>query len=148
MAGVKIGYVKDIRLSGARPGWSWLIDAGVRVPKDSKATFSTLGLIGEKYVEIIPGESAGLPASTGTSLAGAQTVGFDQVGDLLSVGRRTSSRRRPGLSATPWTTETRTNLKAALGRTGRRDRASCRDSRLAGTGAGIDEPWSKRADEP
>ena len=87
MAGVKIGFVRDIQLSGVRARVVMNIDNGVRVPVDSTAAFSTLGLLGEKYVEIDPGESAEFCADN-ASIAGSQKPGFDQVGEMLSsVGR-------------------------------------------------------------
>jgi phospholipid/cholesterol/gamma-HCH transport system substrate-binding protein len=57
MAGVKIGFVRDIRLLGIRARVVLSVESDARVPVDSTATFSTLGLLGEKYVEISPGKS-------------------------------------------------------------------------------------------
>ena len=83
MAGVKIGFVRDIQLSGIRARVVMDIDSGVRVPVDSTAAFSTLGLLGEKYVEIDPGDSPEFCAAD-ASIKGAQKAGFDQIGDMLS----------------------------------------------------------------
>jgi len=83
MAGVKIGFVRDIQLSGIRARVVMDIDNGVRVPVDSMAAFSTLGLLGEKYVEIDPGDSSEFCAAN-ASIRGAQKAGFDQIGDMLS----------------------------------------------------------------
>ncbi|MHB8053985.1 MAG: MlaD family protein [Candidatus Aminicenantales bacterium] len=83
MAGVKIGFVHDIRLSGVHARVVMNVDAGVRVPVDSTAAFATLGLLGEKYVEINPGKS-GEFCKDNDVIQGAQKVGFDQVGELLS----------------------------------------------------------------
>jgi len=83
MAGVKIGFVNDIRLAGIRARVVISVEAAVRVPVDSTATFSALGLLGEKYVEITPGKSSEF-CRDGAVILGAMTIGFDQIGGLLS----------------------------------------------------------------
>ena len=112
MAGVKIGFVRDILLSGIRARVVLAVDSGIRVPSDSKAAFSTLGLLGEKYVEIDPGKSS-VFCRDGDTIQGAQKAGFDQVGELLSsVGgeiQAAASSLREVLDE-----ETRTKIQAAL----------------------------------
>jgi len=91
MAGVSIGMVKDIRLSGRKARVDMDIDAGVRVPKDSAVTFSMSGLLGEKTVEIVPGASEE-PSAPGDMLAGKMTMGFEDLGPMLgSVGDKIKS---------------------------------------------------------
>ncbi len=86
MAGVKAGYVKDIRLEGRRAQVLMNINPGVQIPKSSKATLAALGLLGEKYIEIIPGEGEDYCQPEGT-IDGLPPVSFDQMGTLLlSVG--------------------------------------------------------------
>ena len=86
MAGIKIGYVKDIRLEGNRPEVELLIAPAVRVQKGAKATMATAGLIGEKYVEIIPGEDEGF-FQPGESLLPDVSFDIEQLGKMfLSVG--------------------------------------------------------------
>ena len=58
------------------------IDPEVKVPKDSEATFSMAGLLGEKTVEIVPGASAEA-CEPGGMLAGKMTPGFDDLGPML-----------------------------------------------------------------
>ena len=112
MAGVKIGYVSGIELSGIRARVVMAIESGVRVPDDSQATFATLGLIGEKYVEIYPGKSTTYCADGGI-IQGSQKAGFDQVGELLSnVGGKLEEAA--GSLRDTLDEETRTKLKAAL----------------------------------
>jgi len=112
MAGVKIGFVREIRLSGIRARVLMAIDPGVGVPVDSTAAFSTLGLLGEKYVEIEPGGSSSF-CRDGDVIRGAQKAGFDQVGELLSsLGgelRTAAASLREVLNE-----ETRTKIKTAL----------------------------------
>ena len=86
MSGLKIGFVKDIRLKGTRPEVELFINPAVKVQKGSKATMTTAGLIGEKYVEIIPGEAKEffLP---GDSLLPEASFDIEQLGKMfLSVG--------------------------------------------------------------
>lgn len=86
MSGLKIGYVKDIRLKGTHPEVELQIDPAIKVQKGSKATMATAGLIGEKYVEIIPGEDEGFLQS-GDSLLPEVSFDIEQLGKMfLSVG--------------------------------------------------------------
>ncbi len=86
MAGVKVGYVKDIRLKGSKAEVQLNIDSGVNVPRGSKATLASLGLLGEKHIEIIPGEESGF-CLPGATIEGIPPVSFDQMGTLLlSIG--------------------------------------------------------------
>jgi len=86
MSGVKIGYIEDIALVRRKARITLAIFAGVEIPKDSKATAASLGLLGEKYLDIIPGDAAE-NCKPGDALTGLPSVGFDQMGSLLqSVG--------------------------------------------------------------
>lgn len=86
MAGVKIGYVKDIRLQGSRANILLVINSGIEVPQGSKATLASLGLLGEKHIELLPGAEAGI-CQPGDTLEGVPPVSFDQMGTmLLSIG--------------------------------------------------------------
>jgi len=82
MSGVKIGYVKDITLAGRRARVLIKISPKFRIPEGSKATLSSLGILGEKDLEIIPGEKDTYlePEST---IEGLPAVSFDQLGTLL-----------------------------------------------------------------
>ncbi len=86
MAGLKIGYVKDIQLKGTRPEVELLITPAIKVQKGSKATMATAGLIGEKYVEIIPGEGDGF-FQPGEYLLPEVSFDIEQLGKMfLSLG--------------------------------------------------------------
>ncbi len=82
MAGVKIGFVKDIKLAGRRAQVEMSIFAGYNVPRGSKATLASLGLIGERYIEIAPGQEASV-LRAGEMVESAPSVSLDQVGSLL-----------------------------------------------------------------
>ncbi len=56
MAGVPIGKVEEIQLVGNRARLVLRIQDGVHIPLDSVASIQTQGLLGERYVEILPGK--------------------------------------------------------------------------------------------
>jgi len=86
MAGVRIGYVKEVRLKGVRAELIFNIDHGVEVFKDSQAMMASLGLLGEKYIEIIPGKGPEV-CRPGDTIGSQTPVGFDQLGTLMvSIG--------------------------------------------------------------
>ncbi|MFQ5894638.1 MAG: MlaD family protein [Nitrospinota bacterium] len=62
MAGVDVGEVEDIRLEDSRPVVVMRIRTGVRVPVEAVASIRTVGLLGEKYVELLPPAAGRLPA--------------------------------------------------------------------------------------
>lgn len=82
MSGVKIGYIEDIKLAKRKARVTLSIDPGVEIPRDSKASAASLGLLGEKYLDIVPGDAAEI-CKPGDALAPATTIGFDQIGGLL-----------------------------------------------------------------
>lgn len=83
IAGVKAGFVKDIRLEKGRAQVVMSIDTDVDIPRGSKATLAALGLLGEKYVEIRPGEAADF-YRPGETIEVISSVSFEQMGTLLS----------------------------------------------------------------
>lgn len=54
MAGVKIGTVEKVSLEDGRARLVLRIDPGVKIARGSEAGVKTMGLLGDKYVEIIP----------------------------------------------------------------------------------------------
>jgi phospholipid/cholesterol/gamma-HCH transport system substrate-binding protein len=86
LAGVKIGYVKEIRLAKRQAEVVMAISPEYQVPKGSKAALASLGLIGQKYIEITPGDQAA-NFEPGGALESTQAISFDQIGELaLSIG--------------------------------------------------------------
>lgn len=86
VAGVNAGHVRDIRLAGSRAQILMSIDSEVKIPRGSKATLAALGLLGEKYIEILPGGGKGY-CQPGEKIEGLPPVSFDQLGTLLlSIG--------------------------------------------------------------
>jgi phospholipid/cholesterol/gamma-HCH transport system substrate-binding protein len=83
LAGVKIGHVQDIKLKGSQAEVELSINPNVKVREDSMATLATLGLLGEKYVEILPGREESFVQPEGR-IKSIPSVGFDQLGTMLS----------------------------------------------------------------
>ncbi len=52
LAGVKVGYVKDIRLEQRKARVVLTIWPKYQVPRGSRATLASIGLVGERYIEI------------------------------------------------------------------------------------------------
>ena len=83
IAGVKAGFVKDIRLDKGRAQVVMSINTGVEIPRGSKANLAALGLLGEKYIEIRPSEATDF-YSPGETMESIPSVSFEQMGTLLS----------------------------------------------------------------
>jgi phospholipid/cholesterol/gamma-HCH transport system substrate-binding protein len=83
LAGVKIGLVKDIQLVENRALITLNIYPGIKIPRDSKAYLASVGLLGERYVEILPGREK-IACQPGEEIASLPSVSFDQLGLLLT----------------------------------------------------------------
>ena len=86
-AGLDVGQVKQIKLipiDGERTrleviGW---VKKEVKIPVDSTVWVNTLGLFGEKYIEIMPGKDAKNILPVGHALIGTDPVAMHEVGEL------------------------------------------------------------------
>jgi len=86
LAGIKIGLVKDISLDGRRAKVTMSIYPEYRIPRGSRATLASLGILGEKYVEIIAGQE-GVFYEPEEIMDSLPPISFDQIGTLfLSIG--------------------------------------------------------------
>ena len=82
LAGVNIGYVNDIRLKEGQAEVTLDIDNNVKLRKGSTATLAALGLLGEKYLEILPGKQRSF-CQPGDTIAVLPSVSFDRLGSEL-----------------------------------------------------------------
>jgi len=57
IAGVEIGKVRSIKLEGYKALLTINIRKGVQVPVDSRVTVKNQGILGDKFIEIVPGEA-------------------------------------------------------------------------------------------
>ncbi len=112
MAGVKIGYVKDIRLAERKAQVVMSISPEFQVPRESKATLASLGLIGEKYIEITPSDALDF-CQPGEALQATPAISFDQLGALvLSIGEKIEDVSRSLREITG--EESQTNIRETL----------------------------------
>ena len=88
MAGVPIGKVEEIQLVGNRARLVLRIRKGIQIPIDSVGTIQTQGLLGEKYVEILPGKDAqrNLPAGGQVANTLSPTNLDEMVRKLSAIG--------------------------------------------------------------
>jgi phospholipid/cholesterol/gamma-HCH transport system substrate-binding protein len=68
ISGVRVGKVKDIKLENYQAIVTMLIQDGVEVQDDAIASIKTNGILGEKYIEILPGGSPDILGSGGMIL--------------------------------------------------------------------------------
>ncbi len=85
LAGVEVGLVKKIQVfvdhndgEKTKARVNIWVKSDVSVPVDSNVTINQLGLLGEKYVEIIPGTSKGSVKDNGV-LIGHDPVSIDMI---------------------------------------------------------------------
>jgi phospholipid/cholesterol/gamma-HCH transport system substrate-binding protein len=83
MAGIKIGYVKDIQLEGRRSKVILSIYPKYKIPRGSKAVQSVQGLLGEKYVDVQPSMEDDF-LRPGDELVPGPSTGMDQLTPMLN----------------------------------------------------------------
>ena len=88
LSGVDVGEVKNIRVQYGDDTVVevdlWL-ENGTKIRKDSRAYVTTLGLMGEKYVEIKAGSASSGDAEPGDLVAGDDPVRLEE---LMEIGTR------------------------------------------------------------
>lgn len=78
VAGVRVGTVEDVALDGQRARVTLLLEQPLELTAGSRAAVANAGILGDKYVELIPGPS-GAPALAGdVVLEGSAPVSFDE----------------------------------------------------------------------
>src|SRR5580765_6873378 len=82
LAGVRVGKVAKIKLVEGRAFVTIDLDGDVELRQGASAAIANLGLLGEKYLELIPGPIGAAPLPQDSVLTGNQAVSFDQVTKL------------------------------------------------------------------
>jgi len=77
MAGVQVGTVEIVELEDSKARVVLRIDPGVKIPRGTEAAVKTMGLLGDKYVDLIPKQQAE------TGQAGKERSGFYKDGDRI-----------------------------------------------------------------
>jgi phospholipid/cholesterol/gamma-HCH transport system substrate-binding protein len=86
ISGIEIGSVKNIELN---PGHGTLVTLSIKkrtldyLKKDSRASVLTMGLLGDKYVELSGGSQGAGKLSAGDTIAGASQI---ELKDVMEVG--------------------------------------------------------------
>ncbi|HSL92362.1 MAG TPA: MlaD family protein [Candidatus Limnocylindrales bacterium] len=115
MAGVPVGKVEEIRLEGNRARLVLRIDKDVHIPVDSVASIQTQGLLGEKYVEILPGKEADRMLPPGGRIANTQPpLNLDEIVRKVSLIADDVKRFTESLSSTFGTEEGKEALAEIL----------------------------------
>ena len=70
MAGVQIGTVEAVELLDGRAKLTLRIDPEVKVPRGAEAAVKTMGLLGDKYVDLVPPSRTGVPGEPGRERGG------------------------------------------------------------------------------
>jgi len=82
VAGVRVGKVARIKLVEGRAFVTIELESDVELRQGASAAIANLGLLGEKYLELIPGPIGAPPLPEDSVLTGNQAVSFDQVTKL------------------------------------------------------------------
>lgn len=77
VAGVRVGQVEAIELEGRAARVTLRLDEPIRLTRGAAAHISTVSLLGDKYIELDPGEPDAPPLPEGAVLEGTTPVSFD-----------------------------------------------------------------------
>jgi phospholipid/cholesterol/gamma-HCH transport system substrate-binding protein len=87
-AGVDVGEVKNINfvfpVKGERPKVQMvsMITRSIKIPLDSTVWVNTLGILGEKYIEIMPGKDFVNVAKDGATMVGNDPFAMQEFGEM------------------------------------------------------------------
>jgi phospholipid/cholesterol/gamma-HCH transport system substrate-binding protein len=90
LAGVTVGNVKDVRVLRNAEGKTeaqvaaW-INAGVYIEEDARPRITSMGFLGEKFIEILPGSNGAKSIGDGGVLTGREHSNMD---DVVEAGQR------------------------------------------------------------
>jgi phospholipid/cholesterol/gamma-HCH transport system substrate-binding protein len=82
MAGVLVGKVGKIRLVGGKALVDIELAGDVALREGASAAIQSLGMLGEKYVELVPGPVGSGPLPEGSTIHGDVPVSFEQITKL------------------------------------------------------------------
>lgn len=77
VAGVKVGVVEKIELAGRKAKVTLLLDQPVALTQGSRAAVTNAGILGDKFVELVPGDANAPLLPAGSTLEGASPITFD-----------------------------------------------------------------------
>lgn len=78
VAGVKVGTVDSIGLEGRQARVRLRLEQDVPLTEGTQASIANAGILGDKYVELIPGPADAAPLADGARVPGETPVTFDE----------------------------------------------------------------------
>lgn len=72
LSGVPVGKVKSVRNDGGGVTVALDIDGKAKIPKGSSVTVASAGVMGEKFINILPGKDQGIYLGDGDYLIGQE----------------------------------------------------------------------------
>lgn len=88
IAGVRVGQVSDIQLRGEGAIAVVSVQGRIRIPSDSKAYLRDTGVLGEKAIQIVPGQRSDFLSHNDT-IAGIEEVTFEKIVPAMTrLGQR------------------------------------------------------------
>jgi phospholipid/cholesterol/gamma-HCH transport system substrate-binding protein len=82
--GVKIGYVESIAIQGELIYVKAIIDRKVRIPVDAKFQILSKGLMGDKYLNVIPQSASNVYLEPGAQVEGMEPANMDKAFQRLN----------------------------------------------------------------
>lgn len=82
LAGVEVGRVDGIRLENGSAIVDIRLREEVRLREGATAAVTSLGFLGEKYVELTPGPTGAAPLPDGATIRGEDAVTFDEIAKM------------------------------------------------------------------
>lgn len=78
VAGVRVGRVDGISLSGRQAAVHLVLEEALGLTEGTTARIASLGLLGDKYIELEPGPPGAPPLADGAVILGSTPASFDQ----------------------------------------------------------------------
>ena len=120
LSGVKVGEVRSIRVYRDEANQRTLVEVGVRISRDavleedSVAYINTLGFLGEKYIEIIPGTPGARVLTADEILMGKDSVAMEKLVESSYQAIQEMEKAVSSLNSILTDEETRQALKGTL----------------------------------
>jgi phospholipid/cholesterol/gamma-HCH transport system substrate-binding protein len=92
IAGVRVGKVDGVRLVGRKARVAVQLDQPMHLTRGTVASIANLGLLGDKFLELIPGPDDAPPLGPDEILPGRTPVSFDQaMAKIDAIGEQVSN---------------------------------------------------------
>lgn len=85
IAGVKVGKVQKIAVEQGRAVVTFSVEEGYPVTQGATASLSSIGILGEKYIELDPGAPAAQPIPSGSLIPSRTGVSLDNLMETLGA---------------------------------------------------------------